>query len=148
MTHKTLRDWILKYARVDNKVAFMRFQNVCQSTYSEKVKYYESSEAEQEKLFLERGQVRPSGIGDTRDLLNKGYKAKLAKCSDPDNPDYLENLKYFRHMMLRNYFKNDASQTCERHELYHTDPNYCAAWGEWQPSYNQWNINNLEDESK
>lgn len=146
--HKTLRDWILNYAQIDKEKAFSNFQKECQLSYSREIKNYEETEAQQNKLFAERGQVRPSSKGDTRHLLNEEYKAKLARCNDPDNPGYQKKLKRHLDVMVVNYFKNDANQVCDQHNLYHIDPNYCAARGEWQPSYNQWNINNLEDKRK
>lgn len=143
IVHKALRDWVLQYAQIDKEKAFNNFQKECQFDYSRRIKDYEESETQQNKLWAERGQARPSGI-DTRYLLSEGYKAKLAKCNDLDNSDYQKQLKRHHDSMLVNYFKNDTSQICDRHDLYHTDPSYCAARGEWQPSYNHWNINNLE----
>jgi hypothetical protein len=151
MVHKTLRDWVLQYAQIDKERAFSNFQKECQPFYSSEIKYAEESLIRDKKILYERkGLLSPLEAkmlaeSEPRWLARmEEYKAKLARCNDSDNPEYQKKLKRHLDLMLVNYFKNDASQVCDRHDLYHTDPNYCAARGEWQPSYNQWNVNNLE----
>ena len=152
MVHKTLRDWVLQYAQIDQENAFSNFQKECQIFYSREIKYTEESLSQDKKIFHERQSIlRPleikilAQVEANRLARIEKYKQELAKCNDSDNPDYQKKLKRHIDVMLVNYFKNDANQVCDRHDLYHTDPNFCAARGEWQPSYNQWNINNLED---